>query len=235
MQVKLILAATLLLTGILKADPVPTPFANQYSANFVEDMWIPLRGHQNTTGTWYYDWTNKKFWLDRQDSANDRYCGVSEGFKHTSCSMIITGGRRYLYYPELKYCCFCCKDNNGCGMVYPNWFAGAEFKGLHSDSQWTYNTWNAIGLQSNYVSQIYGGPYDGYTYKIYQDPESNMVFDPTSYKFDLDPSVFDLPQGLNCQQFCPTISLCTAMRRRHIHPEPSSEDVTQTEPETESS
>ena len=216
MQTKTILVNALLIAGALAANPTPTPWAHQYTADFTEDMYLPIRGHQLTTGKWYYDWTNQKFRVDRDDGANDRYCGLTEGFKHTTCNQIVTNGKRYLYYPKDNFCCMCCTEENGCGIVKPDWFVTGTYEGKQTDSSYTFNTWNKKGLQSNLVSQVAGGPYNGYTYKIYQEPQSNMVFDPTSYQFTVDPSVFNLPVGLNCQKDCPTLSLCTAVRKTNI-------------------
>jgi hypothetical protein len=32
-------------------------------------------------------------------------------------------GRRFLDFPEKKYCCFCCDSTHGCGIVSPDWIA----------------------------------------------------------------------------------------------------------------
>lgn len=32
-------------------------------------------------------------------------------------------GRRFLDFPEKKYCCFCCDSAHGCGIVSPDWIA----------------------------------------------------------------------------------------------------------------
>ena len=211
----LIVTALLLITGALTAEPTPIPFANEYSSDFTEEMWLPIKGHQLTTGKWYYSWTQKKFRVDRDNGSDDRYCGIAEGFKNTPCRQIVNEGKRYLYYPQLNYCCFCCAAENGCGIVKPDWFVTGTYEGKQTDSQYTFNTWNKKGMQSNFVSQVAGGPYNGYTYKIFQDPDSNMVFDPTSYSFALPEGVFDIPtaNGANCQKTCPFLSTCTLVRR----------------------
>jgi hypothetical protein len=32
-------------------------------------------------------------------------------------------GKRFLDFPDKKYCCFCCDSTHGCGIVAPDWIA----------------------------------------------------------------------------------------------------------------
>jgi hypothetical protein len=62
----------------------------------------------------------------------------------------VTGGKRYLIFPELNSCCMCCTAEQGCGALRPDWLADAQFVGtttLRGRAAWQ---WAKKGLQTNY-------------------------------------------------------------------------------------
>lgn len=62
----------------------------------------------------------------------------------------MTGGKRYLIFPELNSCCMCCTAEQGCGALRPDWLADAQFVGtttLRGRAAWQ---WAKKGLQTNY-------------------------------------------------------------------------------------
>ena len=214
MQSKLYLLVLCAVSVTLAQDPLPTPFPNVWSANFVEHLYDKKHGHTQTKGTWYYDWTLKKFLIVRQNGATEQLCGPVSNFKKTECHTLVTGGKRYLYYPETKYCCFCCADAHGCGMEKPNWFVNGKYLGEKHDQGYTVNIWDVKANQPNYVTQVAQGPYAGRTLRVFQVPDSNLVYDVTSVKTTVDPKLFNLPVGQNCQQLCPATTLCGKFRSR---------------------
>ena len=41
--------------------------------------------------------------------------------------------KRYLYFPNLSSCCYCCNSTAGCGVLEPNWAADATYVGNEID------------------------------------------------------------------------------------------------------
>jgi hypothetical protein len=123
--------------GVAVSDaPPPTPvWPNAWAAYFAEHT----TGRVNMTGMWYYDWTNKRertdrcvqrtkickpFWAVtlifsfycRTRGDLDRFC-VSQRRDQAPCTHLVTGGMRYLVWPTLNFCCSCCDDSQGCGVL----------------------------------------------------------------------------------------------------------------------
>lgn len=58
-------------------------------------------------------------------------CG-SPAFNYTlgsTCSMYQVNGTRYISWPHQNFCCACCTEEDGCGMLKPTWVhdAGGEY------------------------------------------------------------------------------------------------------------
>ena len=74
-------------------------------------------------GDTVYAWnngTNPAMSWHRWDGWADPYCNNSLPLPYDSqCSHIVVGGKRYLHYPILNKCCFCCNDAQGCGVPKP--------------------------------------------------------------------------------------------------------------------
>jgi len=62
-----------------------------------------------------------------------------------------SSGARFAVYPELRECCVCCEDKNGCGFVPSDWIAKADgqYLGVQQHDGHTCDTWNAIGGDDN--------------------------------------------------------------------------------------
>lgn len=61
-------------------------------------------------------------------------------------------GKRYLHFPNLGQCCYCCDSANGCGILKPDWAADAEYLGnVVDETGRTVEKWDKKGVQSNYV------------------------------------------------------------------------------------
>ena len=52
--------------------------------------------------------------VDRKSGWGDSYCTTTSFFfsflKNTPCTHLVRDGKRYLHFPEHKYCCTCCTD-----------------------------------------------------------------------------------------------------------------------------
>jgi len=165
-----------------------------------------------TKGNFYYDYPNRRYRVDRENGKYDRYCGTIYKFRDAACSHIVTGGNRYLYFPDKNYCCNCCSDKHGCGVLTPNWLDGAQFVDIENDTNGVeLERWNKPGLQSNFYLATHDE--QRIMRKIDQQPNDVQDFDISSfYKGIKDPSVFDLPSKCDPEYMCPWVSICTAVR-----------------------
>lgn len=66
--------------------------------------------------------------LDRTNGKYDPLCSsVTNGT--TPCTQLVRGGKRYIIFPLIKLCCFCCDSSQGCGILKRTWLAGSKFVG----------------------------------------------------------------------------------------------------------
>jgi hypothetical protein len=207
----LIATITILTTFAVCADNEAPVWPNQFEQSFSETFTYPLVGTSQTKGKMFYDFLNKRYRIDRDNGQYDRYCGTVFKFTETSCSHIVVDGKRYLYFPKKNYCCYCCDSSHGCGVLKPDWLAGAEYTGKKSDSNGVnYDVWDKKGLQHNYYwatedSKIMA--------KIDQQPNDLQEYDVSSFTPNItDESVFQLPAKCNPDFKCPLVSTCTALR-----------------------
>ena len=209
---KFIIIFTILCAAVLCQTPSPKSWSAKWRASFTEKISMPMRGEDSYTGQFYFDWTTKRFRVDRNNGNLDRYCGLTKPFTNTPCNQFVhTDGWRYLHFPKEKWCCKCCHASNGCGIVKPDWFKSGEYVVSEKQVGGTdVQTWNVQGLQKNIYAQTVQG---GRPKRIYQEPQSDMIFDHTSYTENFDSSVFDLPAG--CDKMCPTFSICSVVRAKY--------------------
>ena len=188
----------------------PPVWQPQWEAQFTETFKYPIIGSSNTTGSFYYDWTNNRYRVDRENGKWDRYCGSVYKLTSTPCSHIVSEGKRYLWFPEKDYCCFCCDAAHGCGLLKPNWVDSATFvEYTTAENGATTQKWEIKGLQSNFYYA--SNDEAAVPYRIDQMPNDFQFFKPETYKTQIsDPSVFNLPSQCNAKTTCPLISVCTA-------------------------
>ena len=184
-------------------------WANKFSQSFNEEMKYPIIGKGHTKGQFYYNWLTKQYRVDRDNGKWDRYCGSVYKFTDTPCSHIVNEGRRYLYFPHKNYCCMCCTDKGGCGVLKPNWLEGAEYKGEETSEEGKlYKVYNQKGLQDNLV---YFEKESGIMARIIQQPNDDQSFDVKSYTENVDDSVFELPDICDPNKKCSSFSVCGAL------------------------
>lgn len=192
-----------------KSSPPTWPL--QFEQTFTETFSYPLLGSSTTTGKFFYDYSNKRYRIDRANGKWDRFCGPIYPFSNTSCTQIVVQGKRFIYYPEKKYCCYCCGSENGCGVLKPQWLEGAEFQGIETKNGVDLEKWDKKGLQHNY----YYCTNDNrrIMQRIIQEPIDDQEFDVDSYVGEIkDASVFDLPDYCDQNKTCPLLSTCTLSR-----------------------
>ena len=192
--------------------PTTTPaWPNKFQEAFEETFTYPIIGSHKTKGNFFYDWTNKRYRVDRENGQYDRYCGPIFPFRNTPCSQIVSEGVRYIYFPDKDYCCNCCSSKHGCGILKPDWMESATFVDYVTEEDGViYEKWDKKGLQSNFY---FASAKDRTLRRIIQEPNDIQDFDTSSFRPEIsDVSVFNLPQKCRKDFMCPLLSTCTAAR-----------------------
>lgn len=171
-----------------------------------------LAPNLTTTGTYLYDFGHPGGPRARTDRANgkgDRYCGTVKS-DDSPCTHLVVGGERYLVWPSLSYCCKCCDDAQGCGVVTPTWMvdSGGAYVGSPNISTPNYDgatdEFSIQGLQQN----LYYATPGGAPVQLAQLSDDWQYFDPTTYVVGPQPDdAFEVPSY--CTQQCPLLSTCT--------------------------
>merc|ERR1712019_6566 len=187
------------------SDPV---WPNQFTQEFNETFKYPAIGSHSTKGTYFYDFPNRRYRIDRENGRYDRYCGFNgvRAFQDTPCTQLVINGMRWLIYPEKQECCQCCDAAHGCGVLKPTWLSGAIFVGESNG----YYKWNQKGLQDNFYVERAS---DRVMVRINQVPNDIQDFHPDTFKNTVDPSVFELPSYCKPGK-CSYLSTCRAVGRR---------------------
>jgi len=169
---------------------------------------MPIRGTQNIEGQWYYDFTNKRFRIDRSNGNFDRYCGTVYKFANTPCTQLVRDGKRYMNFPEKKFCCKCCTDAGGCGVIIPQFVEIGETQGRDDVNGTEAYKYIVKGLQSNFYWETAANK----PFRFNQDPLSDMIWDSGYSENPITESVFDLPtDGGDCEQSCGFLTVCKAL------------------------
>jgi len=205
---KLIIALCIFALASATTQPSAPVWPDQWQAKFHEEMNDGIFGKGTTTGTFYYDWANNLFRIDRASGKKDRYCGTVK-LKDTPCTQYVVDDVRYLHYPELNHCCACCSSKDGCGLTLPTWMKDATYVGQTTLNETVVDEWTIKGLQTNYY---YETPDSRIPVELYMAPNSKMDWDINTYSTSIDPNIFKLPSICKATQLCPKLSVCGAVR-----------------------
>jgi hypothetical protein len=166
--------------------------------------------------------------IKRDNCMGDRFASNVRNLENTPCWQIVRSngkkffkffefnflGNRYFYWPEKKYCCYCCGPQF-CSVLKPTWLTNdGVFKGV-SDG---FNTFQA---QSDGVF-VWANMTTGLYQKVYSfmgnDPTnpdplyySMIDWDVNNYEttWPEGNSVFDLPTDSgDCEANCPAMRTC---------------------------
>lgn len=130
---KIILLLSLL--SILVFTQTPPVWPVRFQQDFVESF----------TKTQFRD--AGKFWFDsargaqRMDRGNGKYNDICGSISNatTPCTHLVHEGKRYIVFPLLRQCCFCCDSAHGCGVFRRDWLSGSTFAGKEDISGQTFN------------------------------------------------------------------------------------------------
>jgi len=188
---------------------------DMFQQNFTEILTYPVVGSHKTNGTYYYDYANRRYRIDRDNGRYDRYCGINgaKEFVDTPCTQLVLKGMRWLIYPEKKECCQCCTSEQGCGVLFPGWMTNATFLGKVSWHGQTVYKWDKQGLQHNYYYETTeDDPKSRVLLEIDQQPNDDQIYNPDTRKLVIeDPEeVFALPSYCEAKS-CSFFSTCHAV------------------------
>ena len=213
---KITLLAIALLAAIVLADPESPKWPAKFTIDFKEEFDYPVIGKYKTQGTFYYDATTNRYRVHRDNGKGDRYCALN-GFKvlkNTPCDQYVDEhGDRYLHYPDLNECCYCCSAEHGCGILRQDWMADATYQGEIEYNGYTAYKWDKKGLQSNlYIETASADPSDRVMLDMDQQPNDNQIFDAKTWSLSFDSSLLEKPSICKKSNSCAIGSTCTAVR-----------------------
>jgi hypothetical protein len=200
----------LLISGCAAATTTTPVWPDVFTQNFTEVESYGKVYVAKTSGQFLYDWPNRRYKVIREKGEGDRYCGTVEKFKNTPCNHLVTGGKRYLDFPKEKYCCFCCDDSHGCGVLDPAWMKTAVENGTEKINGTEYRKWDIKGLQDNFYYETMDEA--RVMRKLDQGSDDFMDFSVASRKTTVDPKQFELPGY--CNQTCGLTTICAGLRAR---------------------
>ncbi|KAL4466089.1 hypothetical protein ABPG74_004326 [Tetrahymena malaccensis] len=203
-MLKLYILAFVLATLIASTSaqiPLPPVWPNVFAQDFVE---IATSGNQTVrdVGTYYYDYANNKQRLTRSNGQFDLFCGFNST-EPLACDQVVVDDKRYIYFPELNDCCYCCGLDDGCAVLKPKWFINPQFLGET----------DYYGIQA-YKWVIYEQPNQQGPNYFYETTEQNPIDRKTLYlarnnyqqNFFLDSFRTEFPQ-INLPEACTVSSL----------------------------
>ena len=198
------------------ADPKTPVWPVKFTQDFTETFNYPVVGKVTTTGTYYYNAETRRYRVHRENGRGDRYCGINgtKILKDTPCDQYVVNGDRYIHYPKLNECCYCCSAEHGCGILRRDWLSGAKFLGEVEYKGYSAYKWDKAGLQSNYYFETVGeNPEDRIMLDMDQTPNDDQSFDPLTWSLTFNDSLLELPSICKKSNTCSFASTCTAVRK----------------------
>merc|ERR1712113_122606 len=190
--------------NINQEDKQPPVLPETFQVSFDESATFGLK----TEGKLWYDYEHLVERVDRENGKGDRYCGAAKFLKNTPCTHLTANGTRYLIYDELDFCCTCCYDENGCGVLRRDFLSEAKYVGEEKIFGIEAEHWEVIGLQKN----GYWETKDGQPVRLTQGGTDDMVFKSDFSTESIDPDVFAVPEGCSKNLCSGTCALVRKMK-----------------------
>ncbi|GLC67587.1 hypothetical protein PLESTF_000577200 [Pleodorina starrii] len=173
-------------------------YAVMFSVNFNETVKV-LFFKAATAGTWHYDAVAQREALYRVNHQVNAYCYTATAhYAPTPCKHVVTGGKRYLVFPQLGECCTCCTaDKAGCGITPPDWLKDAVFQGTTEIQGIPAYDWR---IASWFLPKHWYASADAAQVPLELDqmPNDRQTFWPGTFQEGPPPpDVFQLPEGCN--------------------------------------
>lgn len=199
------LLAIFLLTFVLAQQPPIWPV--RFQQDFVESY---TTSSLHTVGKLWYDAERGMERMDRNNGKDDPYCGPISNHTTTPCHHLIRDGKRYIVWPLLRQCCFCCDASHGCSIMRQDWLKTSVFGGKELISGEYFNKWTMDEAMTRYWSTIDSKQIPR---KITEDNLLIKDFIMNTYSEEyIASSVFELPSYCSPSNLCPSDSKCGTMR-----------------------
>lgn len=195
----------LALIGISFAIPLH-PEWQTFTANFTEVVDIQNNQQKTVTGLWAYDPANNLQRLERAEGQWDMICRGD----YSTCVQYNSGGHRYIDYPARDQCCYCCSDEEGCGLLKDNWLANGTFIGQTTFDGKTSYEWDQKGFSDNFFYETTETDPKARTMLGIVTSGKSITF--TSYQNTADQSMFALPSRCAMGVTCSWTTFCSEMR-----------------------
>ena len=142
MMKALLAIAAVLVAGYSQTPPV---LGDSFQVNF-DETFIKNSTKFKINGVWYLDAKGGRERVDRVNGRYDLFCGDVMPNVTTPCTQTTVDGKRYIIYPEKRYCCMCCDSAHGCGALKQDWLTGADFLGVERLIDTSYDKWSLDGM-----------------------------------------------------------------------------------------
>jgi hypothetical protein len=145
---KVLLLTLAVAVAVLAQTPPVWPV--RFQQDFVES-WTTTPYHD--VGKLWYDSERGMSRLDRSNGKFDPFCS-SVSNATTPCTQLVRDSKRYLIYPLLRICCYCCDSAHGCGILKREWLSNSKFVGKEELSGQFFNKFTDTDAQTDYWSAI---------------------------------------------------------------------------------
>jgi hypothetical protein len=196
----------LLVVAALALDPPVWP--DQFFEAF-DERFVMTNFTAEVNGIMYYDAAHNRSRLDRFNGEYDKFC-QSLSTLRTPCQNLVVDGKRWIVFPQKSQCCYCCGSEKGCGILKPDWLAGAEYLGEETIEGVKFNKWNK-GTDNAYNYYWATADENAYPRRINENGTHIIDYNFHSYRnTTLDDKLFAVPSY--CKSNCSDKSVCGMFR-----------------------
>ena len=148
---KFIVVVSLLLALTL-AQNYPV-WAVRFQQEFVESY---TTSSIHSAGKLWFDSERAMERLDRNDGRIDPICGPLSKKATTPCTQLVRDAKRWIIFPLLRQCCYCCDAAHGFGVMRRDWLKNAEFKGKETILGQDFNHWAVDEAETDFWETVDG-------------------------------------------------------------------------------
>lgn len=144
--------------------------------------------------------------IDRHNGIHEAVCGSVLPNVNTTCIQLIRDKKRYIYFPDRRYCCMCCDAAHGCGTLKRDWLSTAKYEGEETLSGESFYKWSIPdGSETDWY---YASKHENRVPRRLNSAGKQIQdFIMNTYSTDPIPeNVFTLPSY--CTSTCPATTVC---------------------------
>lgn len=149
-MIKALLLTSAIILSVLAQNPPVWPV--RFQQDFVES-WITTP--YKDAGKLWFDSERVMSRLDRNNGKYDPFCNTITT-ANTPCIQLVRESKRYLIFPLLRQCCFCCDSAHGCGILRRDWLRNAKFSGVDELNGQFFNRFIDSDSKTDYWASLDG-------------------------------------------------------------------------------